>query len=271
MLPLPSNATASICVFSRRSKILTTKNDLPEAARTRVFEFLNPRPADAINFQTQTKQAHWKVRGLNCRTIGPARTKLAITDYDADSRRSHRPTRPRCRTDTRKGIASPPRLKAWRRRPPPRREQPRGGPFNDRAGTIPPPRFRRRDFVDRDRSGRRCAGQGDDGHNTAAVRPPRSAAHSSPCSPRWPEPWRRRRHVATNGPAAALFMAPRRRNSAAPRSITIAAVGVGRVMAMTIMSRLQRSAVIAAHSPPWLPRWPKLGNRRHLAVNAAAH
>jgi len=42
-----------------------TKNDLPEATRAKVVELLNLRLADAIDLQTQTKQAHWNVRGPN--------------------------------------------------------------------------------------------------------------------------------------------------------------------------------------------------------------
>ena len=40
-----------------------TKNDLPEATRTRLIDLLNARLADAIDLQTQTKQAHWNVKG----------------------------------------------------------------------------------------------------------------------------------------------------------------------------------------------------------------
>jgi starvation-inducible DNA-binding protein len=42
-----------------------TKNDLSEAVRARVVELLNARLADAIDLQTQTKQAHWNVKGPN--------------------------------------------------------------------------------------------------------------------------------------------------------------------------------------------------------------
>ena len=42
-----------------------TKNDLPEAMRGKVIELLNARLADAIDLQTQTKQAHWNVKGPN--------------------------------------------------------------------------------------------------------------------------------------------------------------------------------------------------------------
>jgi starvation-inducible DNA-binding protein len=40
-----------------------TKNDLPAASRTKVIDLLNARLADAIDLQTQTKQAHWNVKG----------------------------------------------------------------------------------------------------------------------------------------------------------------------------------------------------------------
>ncbi len=42
-----------------------TKNDLAEAIRVKVIELLNARLADAVDLQTQTKQAHWNVKGPN--------------------------------------------------------------------------------------------------------------------------------------------------------------------------------------------------------------
>lgn len=42
-----------------------TKNDLSEAIRSKAIELLNARLADAIDLQTQTKQAHWNVKGPN--------------------------------------------------------------------------------------------------------------------------------------------------------------------------------------------------------------
>src|SRR6516162_5637827 len=42
-----------------------TKNDLPESVRAKAVELLNARLADAIDLQTQTKQAHWNVKGPN--------------------------------------------------------------------------------------------------------------------------------------------------------------------------------------------------------------
>src|SRR5437868_12476214 len=40
-----------------------TKNDLSETIRVKTIELLNARLADAIDLQTQTKQAHWNVKG----------------------------------------------------------------------------------------------------------------------------------------------------------------------------------------------------------------
>jgi starvation-inducible DNA-binding protein len=42
-----------------------TKNDLPEATCVKVIELLNARLADCKDLQTQTKQAHWNVKGPN--------------------------------------------------------------------------------------------------------------------------------------------------------------------------------------------------------------
>jgi starvation-inducible DNA-binding protein len=40
-----------------------TKNDLPESTRTKIIDLLNGALADCIDLQTQTKQAHWNVKG----------------------------------------------------------------------------------------------------------------------------------------------------------------------------------------------------------------
>src|SRR5262245_7668139 len=40
-----------------------TRNDLPEQVRSKIVELLNARLADAIDLQTQMKQAHWNVKG----------------------------------------------------------------------------------------------------------------------------------------------------------------------------------------------------------------
>jgi len=42
-----------------------TKNDLSEPTRRKVVELLNARLADCKDLQTQTKQAHWNVKGPN--------------------------------------------------------------------------------------------------------------------------------------------------------------------------------------------------------------
>ncbi len=42
-----------------------TKNDLPEATRVKAIELLNARLADCTDLQSQTKQAHWNVKGPN--------------------------------------------------------------------------------------------------------------------------------------------------------------------------------------------------------------
>jgi starvation-inducible DNA-binding protein len=43
--------------------MFNTKNDLAESVRVPVIALLNARLADAIDLQTQTKQAHWNVKG----------------------------------------------------------------------------------------------------------------------------------------------------------------------------------------------------------------
>ena len=40
-----------------------TKNDLPEKVRIQVVTLLQERLADCIDLETQTKQAHWNVKG----------------------------------------------------------------------------------------------------------------------------------------------------------------------------------------------------------------
>jgi starvation-inducible DNA-binding protein len=44
-------------------RLFATKNDLPEANRRELTALLNQRLADAIDLQTQCKQAHWNVKG----------------------------------------------------------------------------------------------------------------------------------------------------------------------------------------------------------------
>jgi starvation-inducible DNA-binding protein len=45
--------------------MFTTKLDLVEDVRAKTIDLLNARLADAIDLQTQTKQAHWNVKGPN--------------------------------------------------------------------------------------------------------------------------------------------------------------------------------------------------------------
>lgn len=45
--------------------MFNTRNDLPPSTRTRAVELLNARLADAVDLGTQTKHAHWNVKGPN--------------------------------------------------------------------------------------------------------------------------------------------------------------------------------------------------------------
>jgi len=48
---------------SADTRLFPTKNDLPEDKRVEVIGLLNQRLAEAIDLQTQCKQAHWNVKG----------------------------------------------------------------------------------------------------------------------------------------------------------------------------------------------------------------
>jgi starvation-inducible DNA-binding protein len=65
--PAPTPATPPTDRLSREpdtpAKLYATKNDLPEASRLEVIGLLNQRLAEAIDLQTQCKQAHWNVKG----------------------------------------------------------------------------------------------------------------------------------------------------------------------------------------------------------------
>jgi starvation-inducible DNA-binding protein len=63
-----------------------TKNDIPEATRAKVVELLNARLADCIDLQTQTKQAHWNVKGPNFIALHELFDKVneAVEDYVDD-------------------------------------------------------------------------------------------------------------------------------------------------------------------------------------------
>ena len=47
----------------RIQRLHSTKNDLPEKSRRQLVALLNQRLADSIDLQTQTKTAHWNVKG----------------------------------------------------------------------------------------------------------------------------------------------------------------------------------------------------------------
>jgi starvation-inducible DNA-binding protein len=47
----------------RGGAVHPTRNDLPLASREAMIELLDARLADAVDLQTQTKQAHWNVKG----------------------------------------------------------------------------------------------------------------------------------------------------------------------------------------------------------------
>ena len=47
----------------RITHLYHTKNDLPEKSRRQAVALLNDRLADCIDLQTQTKTAHWNVKG----------------------------------------------------------------------------------------------------------------------------------------------------------------------------------------------------------------
>jgi starvation-inducible DNA-binding protein len=57
--PTPSPAREP----STTPRLYATKNDLPEDRRIEVIDLLNQRLAEAIDLQTQCKQAHWNVKG----------------------------------------------------------------------------------------------------------------------------------------------------------------------------------------------------------------
>ena len=45
-------------------KLYATKNDLSEQTRSQMIALCNARLADSVDLQTQVKQAHWNVKGL---------------------------------------------------------------------------------------------------------------------------------------------------------------------------------------------------------------
>ena len=49
--------------FRDESIMYETLNDLPKGGRTELIQILNQRLADAVDLQSQVKQAHWNVKG----------------------------------------------------------------------------------------------------------------------------------------------------------------------------------------------------------------
>ena len=50
-------------IKDRGSVVYPTKNDLSKEVRSAVIDILDARLADAVDLQTQMKQAHWNVKG----------------------------------------------------------------------------------------------------------------------------------------------------------------------------------------------------------------
>lgn len=65
--PRRKNGSPQPTAPENRSRVVTrlypTKNDLPADVRIEVIALLNQRLAEAIDLQTQCKQAHWNVKG----------------------------------------------------------------------------------------------------------------------------------------------------------------------------------------------------------------
>lgn len=63
--------------------VYETENDLPKAARTELISLINGRLADAIDLQTQLKQAHWNVKGPHFIGLHELFDKIAgaVTEY----------------------------------------------------------------------------------------------------------------------------------------------------------------------------------------------
>lgn len=50
---------------SSQQKLYATRLDIPEGIRIQVIELLNQTLATTLDLKTQTKQAHWNVKGMN--------------------------------------------------------------------------------------------------------------------------------------------------------------------------------------------------------------
>src|SRR5262245_35456180 len=64
----------------------STRNDLPEATRSKIIELLDARLADATDLHTQLKQAHWNVKGPSFIALHELFDKIneAVEDYVDD-------------------------------------------------------------------------------------------------------------------------------------------------------------------------------------------
>jgi len=61
----PAPMSARTLVKEKGGPVYPTRNDLPAASRGPVIDLLDARLADAVDLQTQMKQAHWNVKGPN--------------------------------------------------------------------------------------------------------------------------------------------------------------------------------------------------------------
>ncbi len=63
--PHESNPSRSLIMdkLATESRTFATRNNLSESSRSQAADLLNRRLADAIDLQTQCKQAHWNVKG----------------------------------------------------------------------------------------------------------------------------------------------------------------------------------------------------------------
>ncbi len=59
--------------------LFPTRNDLPEATRTKVCDLLNQLLADTADLYSQTKQAHWNVKGPDFIQLHKLFDELAAT------------------------------------------------------------------------------------------------------------------------------------------------------------------------------------------------
>jgi starvation-inducible DNA-binding protein len=66
-----------------KPRMFKTRNDLPPEVRERVVTLLNQQLADTFDLQSQTKQAHWNVKGMQFFQLHELFDKLAeeIEEY----------------------------------------------------------------------------------------------------------------------------------------------------------------------------------------------